>query len=156
MEYILSNSDDNEEKGSGCIFCDFPKMDKDEKNLILHKGKHCFVILNAFPYNPGHLMVVPYRHTADMPSLTGEELAEMMSLCQKAHRVLTLVMNPHGFNLGMNLGKVAGAGIDGHLHMHIVPRWNGDTNFMPVIGEVRVISEALNSTWKRLKAAWQE
>jgi len=154
MEYILSNSDDSQIKGDGCIFCDFPKLGDDEKNLILHRGEECFVILNAFPYNPGHLMVVPYRHTADLTGLKAEELAEMMSLCQKAISVLTDVMNPHGFNLGMNLGKVAGAGIDQHLHMHIVPRWNGDTNFMPVIGEVRVISEALSSSWKRLKEAW--
>ncbi len=154
MQYILSNSDDNEEKDTGCIFCKFPTLDEDEKHLILHRGKYCFVILNAFPYNPGHLMVVPYRHTAELPGLKPEELAEMMSLCQTAHLVLTAVMKPQGFNLGMNLGKVAGAGIDGHLHMHVVPRWNGDTNFMPVLGEVRVISEALNSTWKRLKAAW--
>jgi ATP adenylyltransferase len=154
MEYILSNSDDSQIKGDGCIFCDFPKLGDDEKNLILHRGAECFVILNAFPYNPGHLMVVPYRHTADLTGLKAEELAEMMSLCQKAVSVLTDVMNPHGFNLGMNLGKVAGAGIDQHLHMHIVPRWNGDTNFMPVIGEVRVISEALSSSWKRLKEAW--
>lgn len=153
-EYILSNSDDNEKKGSGCIFCDFPKEDNDEKRLILHRGKYCFVILNAYPYNPGHLMVVPYRHTADLGSLTPEELAEMTSLCQTVYKVIKEVMNPHGFNLGMNLGKVAGAGIDQHLHMHIVPRWNGDTNFMPVLGDVRVVSEALDSTWKRLKAAW--
>lgn len=154
MAYILSNSDDNKNKGSGCIFCDFPKMNDDEKNLIIHRGKACFVILNAFPYNPGHLMVVPYRHTADISSLTPVELEEMMSLCQTAHRVITEVMKPHGFNLGMNLGKVAGAGIDQHLHMHVVPRWNGDTNFMPVLGEVRVVSEALNSTWKRLREKW--
>jgi len=101
-------------------------------------------------------MVVPYRHTADLPGLRQDEIIEMMSLCQKAHNVLTEVMNPHGFNLGMNLGKVAGAGIDQHLHMHIVPRWNGDTNFMPVIGEVRVISEALLSTLRHLEKAWQK
>ncbi|MEA4873336.1 MAG: HIT domain-containing protein [Synergistaceae bacterium] len=156
MAYILSNSDDNEQKEPGCIFCEFPKMNDDEKNLILHRGKECFVILNAFPYNPGHLMVVPYRHTSDLPGLTAPELSEMMSLCQTSHRVITEVMNPHGFNMGMNLGKVAGAGIDQHLHMHVVPRWNGDTNFMPVLGEVRVISEALNSTWKRLREKWPE
>ena len=155
MQYILSNSD-NGEKGSGCIFCDFPKLDEDEKHLILHRGKLCFVIMNAFPYNPGHLMVVPYRHTADMPGLSAEELAEMMSLCQTCCKVLTDLMQPHGFNMGMNLGKVAGAGIDQHLHMHVVPRWNGDTNFMPVLGEVRVVSEALNSTWKRLREKWPE
>ena len=101
-------------------------------------------------------MVVPYRHTADLPGLTPSELSEMMSLCQTSHRVITEVMNPHGFNMGMNLGKVAGAGIDQHLHMHVVPRWNGDTNFMPVLGEVRVVSEALNSTWKRLREKWPE
>ena len=114
MQYILSNSD-NGEKGSGCIFCDFPKLDEDEKHLILHRGKLCFVIMNAFPYNPGHLMVVPYRHTADFPGLSAEELAEMMSLSQTCHKVLTNLMQPHGFNMGMNLGKVAGAGIDAHL-----------------------------------------
>lgn len=156
MQYILSNSDDNEDKGSGCIFCDFPKLDEDEKRLILHRGEYCFVILNAFPYNPGHLMVVPYRHTCDFTSLTPDELAELTRLCQTAYKVLDKVMAPHGYNIGMNIGKVAGAGIDQHLHMHIVPRWNGDTNFMPVLGEVRVVSEALNSTWKRLKAEWPQ
>ena len=156
MAYILSNSDDNEKKELGCIFCEFPKMDDDEKNLIVHRGKECFIILNAFPYNPGHLMIVPCRHTADLPGLLPSELAEMMSLCQMSHRVLTEVMKPQGFNMGMNLGKVAGAGIDQHLHMHVVPRWNGDTNFMPVLGGVRVVSEALNSTWKRLREKWPE
>lgn len=158
MEYILSNSDDSDQKGRGCIFCDFPMSGdaNDEKHLIIYRGKLCFVILNAFPYNPGHLMVVPYRHTADFLSLSQEEFAEMASLCQKAYRVLTELMNPHGFNIGMNLGKVAGAGLDHHLHMHIVPRWNGDTNFMPVLGGVRVISEALAATWRRVKEAWKE
>ena len=110
--------------------------------------------MNAYPYNPGHLMVVPYRHTADVTSLSPEEFAEMTALVQKAVRALTQLMQPHGFNIGMNLGKVAGAGIDQHLHMHIVPRWNGDTNFMPVIGDVRVVSESLASTYKRLKEIW--
>lgn len=156
MQYILSNSDNNKEKGSGCIFCDFPKQNEDEKHLIIHRGKLCFVILNAFPYNPGHLMVVPYRHTHDMPGLTTDETAEMFSLCQRAVRVLDKLMGPHGYNLGMNVGKVAGAGIDQHLHMHVVPRWNGDTNFMPVLGDVRVVSEALDSTWTRMKEAWDQ
>ena len=156
MEYILNNSDNNEKKGSGCIFCDFPKEDEDEKRLIVHRGKFCFVILNAFPYNPGHLMVVPYRHTNDLPGLAPEELGEMMATVQTAVTVLKKVMDPQGFNIGMNLGKVAGAGIDQHLHIHIVPRWNGDTNFMPVLGGVRVVSEALNNTWKRVKEAWPQ
>lgn len=156
MDYILSNSDKHEEEkgGTGCIFCDFPKLDDDEKHLILHRGKRAFVILNAFPYNPGHLMVVPYRHTADFPGLEPEELAEMMSLAQTACRALTELMHPQGFNMGINIGKIAGAGIDQHLHIHVVPRWGGDTNFMPVLGEVRVLSEANYSVWKRLKAVW--
>lgn len=152
MQYILSNSDDKEK--DGCIFCTFPKLDEDEKRLIIERGKHCFVIMNAFPYNPGHLMVVPYRHTSDVTSLSAEEFAEMTALVQKSVKALTALMAPHGFNIGMNLGKTAGAGIDQHLHMHIVPRWNGDTNFMPVLGEVRVVSEALESTYKRLKEIW--
>ena len=156
MEYILSgNKEDKDEGGTGCIFCDFPKLDKDEEKLILHRGKYCFVIFNAFPYNPGHLMVVPYRHTADFQSLTPEETGELFELTQKCHKAITELMHPDGFNIGMNIGKVAGAGIDQHLHMHIVPRWNGDTNFMPVLGDVRVVSEGLASTYKRLKEIWK-
>ena len=154
-QYILSNSDDKE-KIDGCIFCEFPKRDEDEKRMIIERGKYCFVIMNAYPYNPGHLMVVPYRHTADFTSLTAEEFAEMTALAQKCVKALTQLMQPHGFNIGMNIGKVAGAGIDQHLHMHIVPRWNGDTNFMPVVGEVRVLSESLASTYSRLTAIWPE
>lgn len=153
-QYILSNSDSAEEKVDWCIFCVFPKLCEDEKRLIIERGKHCFVIMNAYPYNPGHLMVVPYRHTADVTSLTAEEMAEMTALVQKCVRVLTDLMKPHGFNIGMNIGKVAGAGIDQHLHMHIVPRWNGDTNFMPAIGETRVISESLASAYSRIKETW--
>lgn len=152
--YILSNSDD--EKTDGCIFCEFPKRSEDEKRMIIERGRLCFVIMNAYPYNPGHLMVVPYRHTADVTSLSAAEFAEMTALSQKCVKALTKLMAPHGFNIGMNLGKVAGAGIDQHLHMHIVPRWNGDTNFMPVIGEVRVLSESLASTYARLSAIWPQ
>lgn len=156
MEYILSGNDEKkEESKTGCIFCDFPEMDNDDKNHIIYRGKNCFVILNAFPYNPGHLMVVPYRHTCDFQSLTLEETTELFALTQKAHKVLTDLMQPDGFNIGMNIGRVAGAGIDKHLHMHIVPRWNGDTNFMPVLGDVRVVSEGLESTYKRLKEIWK-
>ncbi len=155
MQYILSNSEEDKQKETkGCIFCVFPTLDEDEKHLILERGKYCFVIMNAYPYNPGHLMAVPYRHTSDVTSLSAEETAEMTAMMQKSVKVLTALMQPHGFNIGMNLGKTAGAGIDQHLHMHIVPRWNGDTNFMPVLGEVRVLSEALSSTYKRLKEIW--
>lgn len=149
-EYILSS----DKKEEGCIFCDFPKENKDEENLIIHRGKLCFVIMNRYPYNAGHLMVIPYRHLHDFTKLTREEVAELMQTAQKAVEVLTKVMSPHGFNLGMNIGKVAGAGIDRHLHLHIVPRWNGDTNFMPVVGDTRVVSEALESAYRRLKEAW--
>lgn len=155
MQYILSNSENEDKAAEGCIFCNFPKLDEDEKRLIVERGKLCFVIMNAYPYNPGHMMVVPYRHTADFTSLTPEELAETAALVQKSVRALTALMQPHGFNIGMNIGRVAGAGIDQHLHTHIVPRWNGDTNFMPVIGETRVVSESLESTYKRLAAVWK-
>jgi ATP adenylyltransferase len=154
-QYILSNSDKQRDETS-CFLCDYPKSDEDEKHRILCRGKFCFVIMNAYPYNPGHLMIVPYRHTADMPGLTEGETSELMALCQTAHRVVSEVMKPHGFNMGMNMGRVAGAGVDSHLHMHLVPRWNGDTNFMPALGETRIISEALSFTWKRLKEAWPE
>ncbi|MBQ0054610.1 MAG: HIT domain-containing protein [Synergistaceae bacterium] len=149
-EYILSG----DKKEGGCIFCDYPKEDKDEENLIIHRGKLCFVIMNRYPYSAGHLMVIPCRHLHNFAELTADELTELMQLAQKAVETLTEVMRPDGFNLGMNIGKVAGAGIDQHLHLHVVPRWNGDTNFMPVVGDTRVISEALESAWKRLKEGW--
>lgn len=151
-QYILGDEEQREE--SGCFFCEYPAQSDDEKHLIIARGKLCFVIMNKYPYNPGHLMVVPYRHTADFAGLSVEETTELMSLCQTAQSVLKLVMTPKGFNLGMNLGKIAGAGVDDHLHMHIVPRWAGDTNFMPVLGGARVISEALSSARRRLVAAW--
>ena len=141
-------------KQEGCIFCDFPREDNDEERLILHRGKKCFVIFNAFPYNPGHLMVAPYRHTADYETLCDEEMLELHRLGGTCIEVLKKVMTPQGFNLGINLGKVAGAGFDGHLHLHVVPRWNGDTNFMPVFAEVRVVAEGLRETYKRMKDAW--
>lgn len=144
------------EKSEGCIFCDFPKEDRDAERKIVYRGKTAFVIMNAFPYNPGHLMVAPYRHTADFEALDPEEIAEMGALAQKALRVIKATMSPHGFNLGMNLGRVAGAGIDAHLHLHIVPRWNGDTNFMPVIAETKTIPEALETTYANLTEAWKQ
>lgn len=142
-------------KHEGCIFCDFPAEHQDEKHFILHRGKTCFVIMNLYPYNAGHMMVIPFRHTNVYESLTDEELLEMDHLTAKAVKVLKEVMRPQGFNIGMNLGEPAGAGVAGHLHRHIVPRWTGDTNFMPVIGETRVISEAIESTYKRLREVWE-
>ncbi|WP_290900131.1 HIT domain-containing protein [Ferroglobus sp.] len=138
-------------KYEGCIFCDFPKENKDEERLILYRGKSCFVIMNNYPYNPGHLMIAPYRHVASVEDLNEEEALEMMKLSQKMVEVIKKAMNPDGFNLGINLGKVAGAGIEDHIHLHIVPRWNGDTNFMPVLADVKVIPEAIEESYKKLK-----
>ena len=149
MAYINSAG-----KPSGCIFCEFPKRDEDEALLILHRGKTCFVIMNAFPYNPGHLMVVPYRHTNVYESLTDAEAADMHRLTARAVAVLKREMGPDGFNIGINLGHPAGAGVDGHLHRHVGPRWSGDNNFMPVLADTRVVPESLEATYRKLAAAW--
>lgn len=148
MDYIKAP------KHEGCIFCDFPKENRDPERYILHRGKTCFVILNLYPYNPGHLMVVPFRHTNLYESLTDEEHLDMNRTAAHALSVLKRTMEPDGFNTGINLGKCAGAGVDGHLHLHIVPRWNGDNNFMPVLTDTRVVPEALDATWQKLKASW--
>ena len=139
------------EKPEGCILCDKPKQNNDEPNYILYRGENNFVILNAYPYNPGHLMIAPYRHIASLEELTDEELKEHFEIVRRSTKILREVFNPGGFNLGINLGKVAGAGIDDHFHTHIVPRWQGDTNFTPVIANVRVLPEALSETYQKLK-----
>ncbi len=144
------------EKTEGCIFCTFPKENDDENRLILYRGKTCFVIMNAFPYSNGHLMVVPYRHLNDITALTDEENLEMMQLAVRCCDALKKMCRPDGFNVGMNLGRSAGAGIDDHIHMHIVPRWNGDTNFMPVLADTKVIPEALETTYAKLKPLFDE
>ena len=144
IEYILSK------KPAGCIFCDKPAENRDEENLILHRGKYNFIIMNAYPYNNGHMMVVPFRHTATLSSWSAEEQQEMMQLADLAVRLLRQTMRPDGFNLGINMGIVGGAGIADHIHLHIVPRWNGDTNFMPVLGETKIISEDLKESWSKL------
>ena len=139
----------------GCIFCEKPHQADERHELVLYRGERCFVIMNLFPYNNGHLMVAPYRHTADLVGLDPEEQAEMMRLTRYCVRVLRDAFGPDAFNIGMNLGKTAGAGIAEHLHMHIVPRWDGDTNFMPVLGETKVLPDALHSTYDKLRAAIQ-
>jgi ATP adenylyltransferase len=139
----------------GCIFCAKPQEADDREQLILFRGEHCFVIMNLFPYNNGHLMVAPYRHTADVVGLSAEEQAEMMRLTRYCVGTLKDAFRPDGFNIGMNLGKTAGAGIADHLHMHIVPRWDGDSNFMPVLAETKVLPDALFSTYDKLQAAIQ-
>jgi ATP adenylyltransferase len=139
-------------KPEGCILCQKLLESEDESNLIVSRGRKNFVIMNRYPYNPGHLMVAPYRHIATPEDLTDEELGEHYQIVRDCLRVLRGLFNPPGFNLGMNLGKVSGAGIDQHIHTHIVPRWQGDTNFMPVIAGTKVISEALADTYKKLKS----
>ncbi len=145
MEYILSP------KPHGCIFCDKPKQEADRENLILHRGDHCFVIMNYYPYNNGHLMIVPYRHVANLEDLTEEERRDMMALLAGSAKIIKNAMNPDGLNIGMNLGRTAGAGIDDHVHFHIVPRWDGDTNFMPIFGHTKVLPQGLYESWDALK-----
>jgi len=146
IEYIK-----NEKKNDECIFCCKPLENDHQKNLIVYQGKTCYVIMNYYPYNNGHLMIVPYRHLADLSSLSSDEKIEIMELLEHAVEILKQDMSPHGFNIGVNLGEVAGAGIVNHLHYHVVPRWKGDTNFMPVTGHTKVISEALEETYQRLQ-----
>jgi len=144
IQYIL------EEKPGGCILCDKPKEDKDVQNYILYRGDKNFIIMNSYPYNPGHLLVAPYRHTPDLEELTEEERNEHFELVSRSIRVLKDVFQPGGFNIGANIGKVAGAGIDDHFHSHIVPRWQGDTNYVPVLADIRVVPQALADTYKAL------
>lgn len=139
----------------GCVFCNKLSGADDREELILHRGQTCFLIMNLFPYNNGHLMIAPFRHTADLVGLTEEEQAEMMRLTRYCVRVLSEAFRPDGFNLGMNLGKSAGAGVADHLHMHVVPRWDGDTNFMPVLGETKVLPDALYATYDKVLSAMQ-
>ncbi len=137
----------------GCIFCDKPSEPEgnDEENLILSRGKRCFVILNLYPYSSAHLMVVPYEHTGTIENLDAETLGEMMILTQECMRAIQEAYNPDGFNIGINIARVAGAGISDHVHLHLVPRWKGDANFMPVVAGVKVLPLALESVWRTLK-----
>ncbi len=138
----------------GCIFCLQPAANDDDAHWIVHRGRHNFVILNLYPYTTGHLMVVPYRHIASLKEAIPDELDEMMALARKAEAHLTTAYSPKGFNIGMNIGESAGAGIAGHLHLHVLPRWPGDANFISVIGETRVMPETLADTFSKLKALW--
>jgi ATP adenylyltransferase len=148
-QYIDSFNTDK--KKEGCIFCASGKENEaNEDNLLVHKDKLTFTILNLYPYNNGHIMVVPYRHTNDFSSISMEEGEEIFRNLQKGVTALKELYNPEGFNMGANMGKVSGAGIEDHIHFHIVPRWNGDTNFMPVLGDVKVISQDLKITKKKL------
>lgn len=147
MEYILSDKSD---EVTGCLFCTKAQDDRDRENLILCRGAYTYIILNLYPYNNGHLMVVPYQHTGQLEELDAATLAEMMWQVSRSVAVLKRSMSPDGFNIGINIGHAAGAGVEQHVHMHVVPRWVGDTNFMPVVGETRLIPEELHTTYERL------
>jgi ATP adenylyltransferase len=151
MEYILEAND----SAGGCIFCSLPRAQEDRDNLILRRGRQVFVILNKFPYNPGHLMVVPYTHTADLDELVPDELTELMLELRRALGCLRQGMHPDGYNVGINLGRTAGAGVPGHVHYHVVPRWDGDHNFMPVMAETKVIPQHLLRTYDQLAPLFQ-
>lgn len=148
VEYIRRAVKDEIE----CFLCVYPKLNRDEDFYILFKGSYSFIILNAFPYNNGHLMIAPYRHVTSIEDLTDDELIEIFKLLKLSVVVLKSVFNPDGFNVGLNIGRAAGAGLD-HLHFHVVPRWFGDTNFMPVLAETKVISQHLKETYRLLREA---
>lgn len=140
------------EEGGPCVFCGAIEKGPSLESLVVYRGKDCSVILNKYPYNNGHTMIIPHRHTAQFDGLQKAEYDELNHLLQKTYGVLTKAYRPHGMNIGMNLGRVGGAGILDHLHYHIVPRWNGDTNFMPVVAQTKVISEGLEETYQKLVA----
>ena len=146
IKYILG-------KKEGCIFCDKVKENKDRENYVLLRGKNGFVMLNTFPYNNGHLMVAPYKHVPDLEGLEKDVLAELMGLVKTCTQILKKALKPEGFNIGINLGKVAGAGVEGHVHIHIVPRWGADTSFISTVGDTKIIPESLDDTYKKLLAA---
>lgn len=150
MKYIQSQT----EKDNNCIFCDLLNQEDGPKNLIVHRGKTVFVILNRFPYTSGHLMVVPYEHQSSFEELDNSTLSDLMQTTSDCMKKLRKLYNPQAFNIGANVGEAAGAGIAEHVHMHIVPRWNGDTNFMSTLGQTRVLPEELEDTYRKLSAEW--
>jgi ATP adenylyltransferase len=139
------------QKISGCIFCELPLLGDDAKARIVHRGEYCFVVLNTYPYTPGHVMVVPYEHLDELQKLPTPAANEMMELTQKMERALRQLYSPDGINVGMNIGKAAGAGVAGHIHMHVLPRWVADANFVSVVGETRILPETLEMTYERIK-----
>ena len=136
-----------------CPFCEIPQM-SDEEGLVVHRGTHAYVVMNLYPYNPGHLLICAYRHVADLTELTDEERAEIFALTSHAMETIRKVSQPEGFNLGMNQGAISGAGVAAHIHQHVVPRWSGDANFMPIIGKTKVLPQLLTVTRNELAAAW--
>nr|WP_062378078.1 HIT domain-containing protein [Demequina pelophila] len=153
LAYVKSDKPAGESRG--CPLCRKAEED-DRAALVVHRGEHCYVVLNLYPYNPGHLMVCPYRHVAMYTEITDAERDEMSVLTQRSMTLLERSSGPQGFNIGMNQGRVGGAGISAHLHQHIVPRWEGDANFLPIIGRTKALPELLDDTWQRLSAAFRE
>lgn len=153
IKYINAKKDS---KNDNALFATIGQSCNDEENHVIARHRNCYAVLNAYPYNPGHVLVVPYRQVVDLVDLSDEELLDLMKLVQCCQRALAKVMAPQGTNIGINLGSAAGAGIENHLHVHIVPRWKGDTNFMPVTGQIHVLSEALTETAAKLRDALAE
>ena len=151
LEYVKDASKDSAEE---CIFCAKPAEDDDEASLIVHRGERCFVILNLYPYTNGHMMIAPFEHVASLADLEAETVAETMALAQRAMRLLDEHYSPHGYNVGFNQGRVAGAGVEHHIHMHVVPRWGGDTNFMPVLGDTRVMNQTIEDSYETVREAF--
>ena len=147
MEYIAEVKDP---PGVGCIFCTLPRSNADRENLIVWRGRRVFILLNKFPYHTGHLLVAPYTHASELDTLLPDELLDLMLGVRRATACLGRAMSPDGYNIGLNLGRTAGAGVPGHVHMHVVPRWDGDHNFMPVLAETKVMPEHLGQTYDRL------
>jgi len=141
---------------SGCVLCSLPAEGNDAKNMIVSRSKHSYIILNKYPYNSGHLMVTPLRHTAELSALSNDELLDLHQLIRDSVEVLKQTFHPQGFNIGINLGEAGGAGIREHLHYHVVPRWNGDTNYMPVTGETKVLPESLDETYQRIAPSFSK
>ena len=140
---------------TGCVFCRIAAEDRDEENLLIYRGKVSFVMMNLYPYTTGHMMVVPYQHVDSLEGVPNDTLEEIIRLARDSQRHLREVYKPTGFNIGMNLGESAGAGIAEHIHMHVLPRWSGDTNFMTTVGETRVLPEELPTTYRKLRAVWK-
>ncbi|MBW1915488.1 MAG: HIT domain-containing protein [Deltaproteobacteria bacterium] len=151
MQYILSDG-----KPDGCIFCPGDSRDNDEDRLILHLGPYSMVMMNKYPYNSGHLLVLPNNHVQELDQLSDEQIIDLTLTVKKTINIMKQIMSPEGFNVGLNIGKAAGAGIEEHLHFHIVPRWNGDVNFMTILGEVRVVPEHLKTTYKNFRPYFEK
>ena len=151
FDYIKGASGEKTGFGEACVFCSIASRNEDEATFILHRARLNFVVLNIYPYTSGHLMIVPFEHTADFANLSADTSSEMMELAKRAQAALEETYHPHGFNLGMNLGQAAGAGVTDHLHLHVLPRWSGDANFMTTVGDTRVLPEDLRATYEKLR-----